>query len=136
MVDRVTIRESGVLHLIARGLYNAGIGGTLVITEDTTKNPRRPPVAKLNLRDHAQAVVLACETGLVSRAADYQRPSCLLSRQCGPALYTLHSACVGERRAARMAGSSPARAPMTMAAARPPAQASGGMTMAQPLAWA
>ena len=33
-----------------------------------------------------------------------------------------------------MAGSSPARAPMTMAAARPPAQASGGMTTASP--WA
>ena len=37
MVDRVTIKESGVLHLIARGLSNAGIGGTMVITEDTTK---------------------------------------------------------------------------------------------------
>ena len=37
----------------------------------------------------------------------------------------LQRAWVGDRRAARMAGSSPARAPMTTAAARPPAQASG-----------
>jgi dTDP-4-dehydrorhamnose 3,5-epimerase len=43
---------------------------------------------------------------------------------------TDHSARVGARRAARMAGSSPARAPMMTAAPRPPAQASVGMTMA------
>jgi hypothetical protein len=36
---------------------------------------------------------------------------------------TVQSACVGDRRAARMAGSSPARARMVTAAARPPAQA-------------
>jgi hypothetical protein len=39
---------------------------------------------------------------------------------------------VGEMRAARMAGSSPARAPMITAAARPPAQAWGGMTTVWP----
>ncbi len=38
----------------------------------------------------------------------------------------LQSAWVGDRRAARMAGRSPARAPMSRAAARPPAQAPGG----------
>src|SRR5215831_10007839 len=42
--------------------------------------------------------------------------------------YMVQRAWVGERRAARMAGSSPARAPMTKAAASPPAQASPGMT--------
>jgi len=45
----------------------------------------------------------------------------------------LHRARVGDRRAARIAGSRPARAPMSMAAAMPPAHASGGMTVAQPL---
>jgi hypothetical protein len=45
----------------------------------------------------------------------------------------LHRAWVGDRRAARIAGSRPARAPMSMAAAMPPAHASGGMTVAQPL---
>jgi hypothetical protein len=44
--------------------------------------------------------------------------------------HTDHSARVGDRRAARMAGSSPAKAPMTTAAPRPPTQASVGMTMA------
>src|SRR5258708_39792598 len=42
----------------------------------------------------------------------------------------LHSDWTGDRRAARMAGSSPAAAPMMTAAARPPAQAAGGMTTA------
>jgi DNA-binding NarL/FixJ family response regulator len=37
----------------------------MVITQDTTKTHVGHPLAKLNLRDHAQAVVLACETGLV-----------------------------------------------------------------------
>jgi hypothetical protein len=45
----------------------------------------------------------------------------------------LQSAWVGDRRAARMAGSSPAAA-MIKVAARPPAQAPGGMMMASP--WA
>jgi hypothetical protein len=49
--------------------------------------------------------------------------------------YRVQSAWVGGRRAARRAGSKPARAPMMMAAASPPTQASGGMTVAQPLAW-
>src|ERR1700678_2712689 len=50
--------------------------------------------------------------------------------------HTLQSAWVGDRRAARIAGSSPARAPMRIAAPSPPAHASGGMTIAQCLAFA
>ena len=50
-------------------------------------------------------------------------------RQC----QSVHSASVGTCRAARRAGSSPATAPMSSAAPNPPAQASGGTTMAQPL---
>src|SRR5207249_311311 len=42
----------------------------------------------------------------------------------------------GGIRAARMAGSSPAMAPMTRVEASPPAQARGGMTAAQCLVWA
>jgi DNA-binding NarL/FixJ family response regulator len=37
-----------------------------VISEDTTKSHIRHILAKLNLRDRAQAVVIAYETGLVS----------------------------------------------------------------------
>ena len=53
-----------------------------------------------------------------------------------PRPYLLHSAWVGDIRAALMAGSSPAMAPMTSAEASPPAQASAGMTVVQCLVWA
>jgi len=44
---------------------------------------------------------------------------------------TVRSASVGDRRAARIAGSSPAIAPIAIAAPRPPAQAETGITIAQ-----
>ncbi len=50
--------------------------------------------------------------------------------------HTVRSASVGERRAARIAGSRPAIAPIANAAASPPAQARVGITVAQCLLWA
>ena len=65
-LDALTQRETEVLRLIARGLSNAEISKTLVIAEQTTKTYVGRILAKLNLRDRAQAVVVAYETGLIT----------------------------------------------------------------------
>ncbi len=62
----LTHRETEVLRLIAGGLSNAEISDTLVIAGQTTKTYIGRILAKLDLRDRAQAVVLAYETGLVA----------------------------------------------------------------------
>ena len=65
-LDALTQRETEVLRLIARGLSNTEISRTLVIAEQTTKTYVGRILAKLNLRDRAQAVVVAYETGLIT----------------------------------------------------------------------
>ncbi|GIE91885.1 response regulator [Actinoplanes regularis] len=62
----LTPRELEVLTLLGRGLSNTELAGTLTLSEATVKTHIARIFAKLDLRDRAQAVVLAYETGLVT----------------------------------------------------------------------
>jgi DNA-binding NarL/FixJ family response regulator len=63
-VDSLTAREMDVYRLITRGMSNAEIGQALFISDTTVKTHVTRLLQKLDLRDRAQAIVLAYQSGL------------------------------------------------------------------------
>jgi DNA-binding NarL/FixJ family response regulator len=69
MLSELTPRELEVLRHLARGLTNAEIARELYVGEATVKTHVARVLMKLSLRDRAQAVVFAYESGVVRPGA-------------------------------------------------------------------
>ena len=67
-------REKEILTLVGRAMNNREIAGDLFLAESTIKSHINRMLRKLNLRDRAQLIVLAYESGLV-RAGEGPAPA-------------------------------------------------------------
>lgn len=66
-LEELTNREREAVTLVARGLSNEEIAGHMVISALTAKTHVNRAMTKLRARDRAQLVVIAYESGLVTR---------------------------------------------------------------------
>ena len=71
----LTPRELEIMQQLATGLSNAELAARFHLSEATVKTHVARILAKLQLRDRAQAVVVAYETGLITPGADRGTPS-------------------------------------------------------------
>jgi DNA-binding NarL/FixJ family response regulator len=65
-LSTLTPRELDVIRLLAQGLSNAELAATLHLSETTVKTHVTRILSKLGLRDRAQAIIVAYETGLIT----------------------------------------------------------------------
>ena len=65
-IDSLTPREKEILVLMSQGMSNAEIAERLIVSATTVKTHVGNVLAKLDVRDRVQAVVVAYETGLMA----------------------------------------------------------------------
>ena len=64
-IDALSDREKEIVTLVGRAMSNTEIAQHLVLAESTIKSHLNRILHKLELRDRAQLIVLAYESGLV-----------------------------------------------------------------------
>lgn len=72
--NALTVRETQVLQLVAKGACNREIATELCISENTVKNHLRNILEKLHLENRVQAVAYALREGLIQNPA-YSAPA-------------------------------------------------------------
>jgi DNA-binding NarL/FixJ family response regulator len=81
-LEKLSEREREVLLEVAHGRSNGQIARRLFIEEATVKSHVSSVLLKLGLHSRVQAVILACETGLVSPGTQPKRPEPAAAPAC------------------------------------------------------